>query len=671
MFDGMGVYKNNGNINLTYWKNMIDYKVISFSKNVYNILKKLGFKTIYIKYSLSPYLLKNNKNFNETKSKFKIFFWQRRNEITWNTIKKLLNPLQIEAIHIHTAVDPNMSFVRPTEEEMAQFNITFSDWFETKNDYLQKVNEYDIFIAPRPYEGIGMSFIEAMAMGKCVIAPNFPTMNEYIKHGYNGLLYDINNPKMLDLSNASKLGEKAYETIKKIYSEWKKDEHKIIDFILNNKVKDNKMSKQETNELINSIEELCKISFFKNPIKKVKAYKNMIKTYHSVKNKIMIFENDSKKKVRQKKLLIVFPHNPFLLQNGVQSRFYSLLKYFKQRDIEVDILSHINFVDNWGDKHLNHKLVRQVYLNDFKASKIEQSINKFNSILPNFAFNSLKKQFKQLLENNKYDYILISYVHWAEILKDIDNSQIETILTIEDFISINNYERHNGNYNLGQSINEEIERINLFDKAICISKDEMSFFERVCKNVEFHYIPHFLEKNFHEYKVKECDILFVGSDNPFNKEGMIWFFEKVMPYLNKKFKIKIIGRVNEHLDKYKKQYSNVKFVNYVENLDDEYKKTKITICPLQAGTGLKIKVVESLSFGLPIVTTKYGVIGMDTRCNGCIVADEPKEFADSIELLLTNKEVYIKYQKEAQNFFMENFFKESVYKKLDKIFFNE
>lgn len=656
MYDGMGAYRLSGNIDLHQWKQYKKYKFMNFSKYVNDTLKNNEFEnTLNIQYaevSNDKQVVKRN-----YKRKYKILFWQRRNEITWNTLKKLLDSEQIQSIHIHKAVDPNTEFICPSENEIKKFNITFSDWFETKDEYLKKLENCDICIVPRSYEGIGMSFIEAMAKGKCVISPNHSTMNEYIVHNENGLLYDLNNPSKLNISNALQLGENAQKTIQKVYTEWLKDEKRIIDFIK----KGQNVEERSDEVLKKAISELYKISFLKNPIKKLKAYKKMIDIYHQTKEEMINKENK-----RRTKLLIVFPHNPFLLQNGVQARFYRLLEYFKSRNISVDILSHSNFVDTWSTQHLNHTLVNNVYLNDFKSSKIEQKLNKSESILPNFAFSSLKKQFQQLLKKNRYDAVLISYVHWAEIVKDVKN--IKKYITIEDFISINNYERHNGNYNLGQSINEEIDRINLFDKAICISQDEMNFFERVRKDVDFQHIPHFLEKKFSDQKQKTIDILFVGSDNPFNKDGMIWFFEKVMLRLNINLKIKIVGRVNEYLDNYKKKYTNVEFINYVNDLDEIYKETKITICPLQAGTGLKIKVVEALSFGLPVVATKYGVVGMDARYNGCIVVDDEKEFASSIELLLHNKEKYTKYQKEAQDYFTDNFSEESIYKKLDKIF---
>ena len=45
---------------------------------------------------------------------------------------------------------------------------------------MKLVKYSDVFISPRKQEGIGMSFLEAMSLGKYIIAINDSTMNEYI-----------------------------------------------------------------------------------------------------------------------------------------------------------------------------------------------------------------------------------------------------------------------------------------------------------------------------------------------------------------------------------------------------------------------------------------------------------------------------------------------------------
>ena len=69
------------------------------------------------------------------------------------------------------------------------FVVKRGDEFIDKLTYLGRVAQCGIVVAPRRKEGIGMSFLEAMAMGKCVAAYDDATMNEYIEDGENGILF--------------------------------------------------------------------------------------------------------------------------------------------------------------------------------------------------------------------------------------------------------------------------------------------------------------------------------------------------------------------------------------------------------------------------------------------------------------------------------------------------
>ena len=99
-------------------------------------------------------------------------------------------------------------------------SIKQTDWFKEQSEYYKTLLASNIFFAPRIKEGIGIAMLEAMSMGMCVVAPDCPTMNEYIKHNVNGLLYDPNNPEPLDFSNAETLGEKARSSLEEGRIAW-------------------------------------------------------------------------------------------------------------------------------------------------------------------------------------------------------------------------------------------------------------------------------------------------------------------------------------------------------------------------------------------------------------------------------------------------------------------
>ncbi len=73
---------------------------------------------------------------------------------------------------------------RPSVRARSIFPV--SSWFRDAGEYLDMLAAANVFFAPRRAEGIGMSFLEAMAMGLCVVAPRGPTMSEYIENGRNG-----------------------------------------------------------------------------------------------------------------------------------------------------------------------------------------------------------------------------------------------------------------------------------------------------------------------------------------------------------------------------------------------------------------------------------------------------------------------------------------------------
>ena len=107
-----------------------------------------------------------------------------------------------------------------------------STWFKDKQDFLDVLGNANVFFAPRLAEGIGQSFLEAMARGQCVVAPDNGTMNEYILHGVNGLLYDPEHPAPLDFSRFAILGEAARQSVAAGYDRWLAAEDRLEEFIL-------------------------------------------------------------------------------------------------------------------------------------------------------------------------------------------------------------------------------------------------------------------------------------------------------------------------------------------------------------------------------------------------------------------------------------------------------
>jgi glycosyltransferase involved in cell wall biosynthesis len=74
-------------------------------------------------------------------------------------------------------------------------------------------------------------------------------------------------------------------------------------------------------------------------------------------------------------------------------------------------------------------------------------------------------------------------------------------------------------------------------------------------------------------------------------------------------------------------------LGFQPELDEHYKSAKIVIVPLIDGAGLKGKLAEALSYGVPTVTTSIGAEGFKPGNNGqfpFVVSDDPLDFARQI-----------------------------------------
>ncbi|WP_412467003.1 glycosyltransferase [Pedobacter sp. KLB.chiD] len=384
-----------------------------------------------------------------------------------------------------------------------------------------------------------------------------------------------------------------------------------------------------------------------------------------------------------KKVLFFMPDNPLKKNAGNRTRALSMLSYFRSRNFEIDFVSEY-YTGRWNDTDIKafeqSGLANNTYVIKKKPSKKNILFYLLFYKLPNFFYQNkawffplnfpelvtlrFKRAFKKILKNKDYDYIFINYASWATLIESnpLADRSVKIIDT-HDFITAQLQRK----VNIGQSFKEEIRRISLFDMALAISVEEQYIFSQFCKN-KVALAPMMLDKpqSVDTVGEKSFDLIYVASDNIHNQKAANWFFKEVYPLLPTDLQLCVIGQINEHLSI---NASNITSVNFAEDLSIYYLKAKVAICPMLTGTGTKIKVVEALSYGLPVVCNTRGIDGLiDKTNNGCLVSDDPVEFKNYIMQLLTDESAYQKQAENALATFNLNYEKESCYRKLDTVF---
>jgi glycosyltransferase involved in cell wall biosynthesis len=226
------MYDNEWNRTNLGWRVLrrLDLKVICFCESLYQVTQRFGIHSMLVRYF--PEVPEQS----ATYENIRVFLWQRVNEIGWPLLKKLLPGNDIENIILKDDPDPNHLFAEPEPEELAKFKIEIVRDVKlgggnSAAEYARLLSRCNVFVAPRLREGIGLSFLDAMARGMCVLAADEPTMNEYICSGENGLLFAPDRPSPADLSNFAKLGMCARRFIENGRANWQASLPTILHFI--------------------------------------------------------------------------------------------------------------------------------------------------------------------------------------------------------------------------------------------------------------------------------------------------------------------------------------------------------------------------------------------------------------------------------------------------------
>ena len=379
-----------------------------------------------------------------------------------------------------------------------------------------------------------------------------------------------------------------------------------------------------------------------------------------------------------KKMLIVYPNNFLQGMQGTNSRVFQLVKLFKEIGYEIDFFGYENFTPDSSFKDFENlntdNLISNLYVYDFQKPRknkkefiIKKLKRKFSKDKKNYLQDwtnpDIQEMFDDITSKNNYDIVILFYTYLANLIKN-SNKNYKKVYFMEDSMFLQQYswdKNNNKDLTLGKLIDEEIERLKYFDEYFCISYDEKIFYEKLIER-KMNFLPHVSSNFGKELKLKplnerKWDVFFIGFNNPLNVEGLNWFLSEVYPYLDKNLRILLVGSATKEIHV---SYPNVAIVQFVPNLDDVFKDIKVSICPMFKGTGMKIKVVESMEKGIPVVCNERGVDGLPDKIEcGCLVTEDAEKFAEYINKLIENENFYNEVSQKIKNYYNKIFNRET------------
>jgi glycosyltransferase involved in cell wall biosynthesis len=246
------------------------------------------------------------------------------------------------------------------------------------------------------------------------------------------------------------------------------------------------------------------------------------------------------------------------------------------------------------------------------------------------------------------------YIWFSALLEGLPRS-ILRVLDANDVFSNRNERIKNSGINqqwFSVTPKEEARALQRFDVVMAIQEHEAEFF-RTLSTTKVVTVGHFLPTFSTGAPTAHPNLLFIGSGNAINVDGIKWFLDSVWPSIlanRPDAKLRIVGTVGEALE----PQPNVIISGAMQHLDAAYADTRIVVNPLRGGTGLKIKAAEALAAGRVVVSTASAAEGIETALGqGLIIADNAESMAETIISLLED-ELMVKVLSESARQFATN-----------------
>ncbi len=143
---------------------------------------------------------------------------------------------------------------------------------------------------------------------------------------------------------------------------------------------------------------------------------------------------------------------------------------------------------------------------------------------------------------------------------------------------------------------------------------------------------------------KRKDIAFLGNYRHFpNVTAVKFFVNEVMPKLKKVLPdVRFLVYGSNMPDEFKDfENENVVLKGYAKNLEDVFNNCRVFVAPLLSGAGIKGKVIEALSYGVPSVLSPIAVEGTGIRDGKeALIAEKPEEWVEAISKLYKDKDLW-------------------------------
>jgi polysaccharide biosynthesis protein PslH len=366
------------------------------------------------------------------------------------------------------------------------------------------------------------------------------------------------------------------------------------------------------------------------------------------------------------KILSLTPQRPFPPQQGTQIRNFHLLKALAGAH-RVDLLSFSRPGEAIEVSSPLRQLCGQMALLPApRRSRARRLSTLLTSRLPDVATRLSSDVFGtaicQFLKSGRYDAVQVEGIEMASYIPLIRATSPRTAIVFDD---------HNAEYLLQRRAavvdarrpagwpgalyslvqwfrlkRYEAWACSMADAVLAVSEEDATALRKLAPGIEPVVVPNGVDTSYYQWNrtngAKGAELLFTGTmDFRPNVDAMRWFTSDILPRLSshrQDVRLHVVGRApSSAVLRLAAKRREVVVTGPVEDVRPYFRQSSVFVIPMRIGGGVRLKLLEALAMGVPVVSTTMGAAGTGL-VNGkeILLADTPGQFAREVLRLLEN-----------------------------------
>ncbi len=383
--------------------------------------------------------------------------------------------------------------------------------------------------------------------------------------------------------------------------------------------------------------------------------------------------------MERRKILIVTNRVPYPLKDGGNLAMQAMIEGYHQAGWQVYLLSM-----NTTRHHVSHDTLRSLFTHLFRFDWIDINNDiRWMDVLKNYLFSrepehakrfyteEFRRKLRDVLQSFKPDVVQVESVYLSTYLEDVKECcNAVTVLRL-----------HNVEYQIWQGLakkhtnrlkqfyfNSLTERIRNFERAawqkydllLPITEKDAYLVERLEEVNDMIVAPFSIDaaKILPGANEKWVGYHIGAMDWIPNRDSIRWFLQRAWPRIHRSvpdFEFYFAGRKMPE-DFMQLNIPGVHCMNEVQDANEFISDKKILIVPLTTGGGIRVKILEAMAAGKVIITTSYGIKGIEARPNEhYLPVRKPEDYERAVKWCLENKQAAQEMADRARSLVLEKY----------------